>query len=407
MLAVILLTLLIGIGLSAVSYLFLLKPVLDLNKQIEETRQTLDTKEAELRKERNKIDGIFKVAPRLKDWKRLSLPEGRSRVPVDVSRHEQSLKVDYEAYLADLLRRNGFSSATAVKPNDTDGARPAANPAAGKAAPVFTRLTFDVTGQVTLDGLVLMLEDFYRKPLLQEVRSLSILKPQTVRQGLDPRQLEVKMKIEALIVRGAPPREEEWLSKPQPVSTGTEPAPNTFRPDRLREDWLTVRLDQFGREQLKDKSFRPPLVLADPPREYHDVGGKNVFLGTKAQKSVERPEDVLKYVKLTSIYHTGSRWEATLRNQGKANAKGEPEPEVKLSPDSAALRDFTITDKGGSTLFTGTVVFIPSVRKVLIRSSEGKYYEMTPGDDLWKVLKKRPVSTKDLPAEVVAAEKEK
>jgi hypothetical protein len=196
--------------------------------------------------------------------------------------------------------------------------------------PPGIRLVFQVEGQSRLEGVVRMLEDFHRTNLLHKVRQFSILKKKGSRNELD-----LKMTVEALLVDGAQVR------------------------DALTPDSVAVQ----------------PQVLAQPGRRYGDLGGRNVFFGTAASLTENRVQ-VLRHVRLTTLFYNGRRWEAYLYDQGKGG------DERMLT--ATTVTDFTVTDRYNVLVLAGTVVHLDGSQ--MIFRSDGKYYRMRCGDFLYPAV---------------------
>jgi hypothetical protein len=261
--------------------------------------------------------------------------------PEEVTQHLKTLQVDYEHYLYDLLRRNGFSPGSIAV-----NSRPVETPRTGSAAakgppPVFRTLTFNVQGQATLDGLVKMLEEFHRASLLQQARAISVQKPQD-RNAARGGALDVTMTVEALMVAGAERREE--LLPPSTVAR--------------------------------------PKVLAEAGRTYSEVAGHNIFTGTAPLTNAVQSEDsreVLGVVKLTTVSNTnGRRWEAWLRDQ----AKRDSESRLRTT---AGFNEFSYSDRFDNVLVKAVVVRIDATG-VLFRAN-GHFYHIGVGDNLYDAMR--------------------
>jgi len=329
---------LLGILIVIVGVLgyLMMQPFSTLRQRIEAAQKDIDAKADELKREEREIVKITQRDPRLSQWRVLSLPESKNRTPEEMARHISRIQVDYEKYLYDLLRRNEFAASSI---NITS--RPPENkssPVLGGKGPVYNRLTFTVQGQANFKGVVLMLNDFHRTSLLHQVRNLSILRPQTPRQGATRDDLDVALTVEALLITGADKRD------------ALMPASTTPR----------------------------PRVLAEPSRDYENMLVKNIYTGTVSApgRLSEDKNDVLRFVKLTMLYSKGRRWEASLYDQ----AKGGDE---KLLT-TGSLRDFSISDKYGTDVLAGTVLDI-NQRSLYFRS-EDRYYRLRLGDFLGESL---------------------
>jgi hypothetical protein len=86
----------------------------------------------------------------------------------------------------------------------------------------------------------------------------------------------------------------------------------------------------------------------------------------------EKPEDVLRFVKLTMLFYNPDRdrWEATIYDQGKGGA------ERKLN--ERILNKFTISDRYKNAVLEARVVKITEDRMVIL--AKGKFYGLRCGD---------------------------
>jgi hypothetical protein len=337
-LAIGLLTLVLLLGGAFVFHLFFYEPMDQLKNRIAAAQKDIATKE----RERDQLDKdkekTLHTDPRLKEWRKLSLPEGTGRKPEEVAKHLDKLQRDYESWLYKLLEHNGFSAnsitVTAKAPDSKS------SPTLPGKGPLFTRFAFIVKGQASLDAVVRMLSEFHKTNLLHQVRGLTLVKPETTRQGSRPGDLDVDLTVEALMVAGADKRE----------------------------------------KLLPDDSTAPvPQVLAVGPRRYEDLRGHNIFQGVGAgNRLTEDRAEVLSNVKLTTLTNGGRRWEGFLYDKGKGP------PEIRLRA-SIGFDEFTITDRYGTVLMKAKVVRLDD-REVIFQSGE-EYYRLGVGDDLQTAMK--------------------
>ena len=89
------------------------------------------------------------------------------------------VQVDYQRFLNNLVVKSGFSpSSIKVMPAAAD--RKGGPTLSGK-TPAYTRMTFTVQAQGRLDAVERMLGDFYKAPLLHQVRNLTLTARTTTR----------------------------------------------------------------------------------------------------------------------------------------------------------------------------------------------------------------------------------
>ncbi len=358
-----------------------------LHSQIAAAQDDIDKKQAELTKERQDRQGIFRRDPRLAHWERLSLPEDKNVEqelkagrPIEEikKRHEDAVQVDYERFLSDLVMRSGFAANT-IKVSAAVADRKGGPILTGK-TPAYTRMTFTVQGQASLDAVVRMLQDFYRTPLLHEVRNLTLTsRPQQPNRGgpaAGP----------AAFRPGASPGGPAGGAAPGLPAGGALPG---FPPaggaagggGDLDVNMTVEALLVTGAEKrdalLPESASAQVQMLPDPPRTYTDILDKNMFTGVAAQsKLTEDRTQVLAVVKLTAVWNAGRRWEATMYDQGK----GGDEKRVA----ERTLTDFTIYDKYNNVLVEGKVVKMDGTG--IVFQTDNKYYHWLLGDFLGTVL---------------------
>jgi hypothetical protein len=329
---------LIILGGGAFLFHFLFwQPLDSLKSRIANVRRDLEAKEKErdtLEKERQRI---VRIDPRLQDWRKFSLPEGGGRTPDEVKRKILDVQVDYEKFLSKLLRNNGFApTSLTISPKAPDSKSSPTLPGRG---PIYTRLGFAVTGQAPFDAVVRALEEFHKTGLLHEVRILSLLRPETRRQGSREGDLEVKMDVEALLVSGAEKRE----------------------------------------DLLPDSTKTPKPQLLATGRKYEDLIARNIFLGRSASSQLtEDPQEVLSTVKLTTLSNSGRRWEAFLFEKDKG-------PKETRLRQTTGFNEFVIRDRYNNVVLKAKVVRLDD-REVLFQA-DGKYYRLHLGEDLSTAMK--------------------
>jgi hypothetical protein len=200
----------------------------------------IDTKDAALAE-------YEKTKPLVDLDKRLSLPE------------TQNASLKYGEELEKMLALSGFPAEKigSVRPKQSEGPKTTAL-GPGKQKPFFTRVLFDLT----IHGDETMLEDFldrfYRTPLLQRVKSITVARPVTKLPDQLPNELDINMTVEALILDVAEKR------------TGLLP------------------------EKLKDTE--KPRRNARSSAQYAAIAGNNIFYGpSKAGPKTRDPKDTPDY----------------------------------------------------------------------------------------------------------------
>jgi hypothetical protein len=144
---------------------------------------------------------------------------------------------------------------------------------------------------------------FDSQPLLHSVKSMTLLRPSEARARTS-RELDVNLKIEALVLDNAPAR-------PTLLPISREAA---FLSGLAAYAGFNAALVQSG----KAHPAPPPGVLAEQPRDYLAVAGKNVFFGPLREppKTDRDDPDYSPFIVLTSIVaHDDGAVEAMFRDK--------------------------------------------------------------------------------------------
>jgi hypothetical protein len=368
-----LLGLVIVVGGWALYYFTYQKPMAALDASLASVKTDVAAKTQELDSSNAEIAAIYKRNPHLRNTPKLSLPElkvepGKTKTTTDITRHVAQVQAEYESYISDLVRASGFTPASIDVSSKQDKTSSPTLPGKG---PIYTKVSVNVACSGNLASIVRLLRAFYTENLLQEVHTLTLTKPGTIRQGTQPDALDVKMQVEALLVSGAEARPE---LKP------------TIDP---KLDVKTLAMDK---------------------RDYDQILTKNMFLGKGIkgpQEAVlkEDPKDVFPFVKLTTVSWNGRRWEAYLYDQGKPTLyRPDDDKSGVFSPNTerpgaehyvnlTGKVEFSIFDRYNNLLLTAKTVLIED--HLLVIDVNGKYYKMQTGDFLGPVLEK-PLSNVDI-----------
>jgi hypothetical protein len=363
-------------GGGVLLHLFVIEPVAEVRGQLTQAQEQYAQKQAELAQEQRQIDQILRVNPRLTQWQKISLPprdpEAKKKpgsAPEELKRkHLATMQVEYESYLFGLLGDSGFRRDSIVV---TAGRSDRRNAAKGKESP-YERMVFAVAGKAPMDGVVRMLREFYRTPLLHQVRNLTLgLASNTggggggagARRPLPPGTLDVSMTVEALLVAGAEER------------SGLMPSTLAYA----------------------------PRVLAEPGRDYTKMGKRNMFTGVEpprrsdsTQKVTEERADVLRFIKLTMLFYNPERkrWEATLYDQARGPRRVEEEEDgvKKVSViwekqlNTRILNELVVQDKYENTILDAKVVLIDEQQMVL--KADKQFFRLRCGDALYPAVEK-------------------
>lgn len=277
----------LGVALVGfVAWSFVLSPLSEKNKQIK-------AKSEEIRQVQNDIDDIL-IAKRKYEAQRIQSLPGDPVQGVGVARSE------YTDLLTGMCRRADLTGLkiTVAEPDNKSVPMLAAK------KPAYTKLSWDVSAKGDLYHLVDFLRMFYSQPLLHSIKSMTVQRPADARSR-DTRELDVSLKVEALVLDNAQVRP-TLLPVVREIALLSGPAAYTGF--------------NFGAVQSgKGAPVPPPGVLADPPREYLAIAGKNMFFGSpKKETEREKPPevDISQFLVLTSIVgHDDGSVEAMFRDQ--------------------------------------------------------------------------------------------
>jgi hypothetical protein len=321
-LAILLVCVIVFGGGGFFGYQFVYTPWNQRKKTLANLQKDEDTKlarRAELEKQRT----------RLARWTSLSLPGD-----------QETARLEYERYLTQLFNRykiiNGREILT--QPVDTKS-----SPTIGK-DPIYVKLIFKVKAYATMASLSALMNEFYRTGLMHEIRNLTIQRQMTASPQAKQDELDVRMTIEALIVKGADKRP-YLLPNIDRKLLAVDVAPALF-PHAPMVLWASVSPGLFS-----------PSGLADPTRDYTALAKKNIFLGRppKEEKKQEEgtPEWMApRYVHLSAITHSAIHWESLLYDVYNNER-------IKLRDSSAAYNSFPFVRDGQKTqVVIGRVVRI-------------------------------------------------
>lgn len=358
-LAIVILSLVVVAGLGVLAYQFLLVP-------LEERDASLVAMRTDIEKKQTRVAEIMADRPKLERWRQLSLPPD-----VNVA------QLEYDKFLSNLARDSGFSGVSFIitpRPVDDKTAK-----VPSKKDPIYKRLTYEVQARGELAAIVDFLERFYRTGLLHEIKKIQIQRQSTATATTQQpaNELVMNLTIEALSLAGVPARK----SLLPTIST------------RLAAlDVVTVLQGGPAGIALVPWAVGPtgplgPQLLADPPREYAAVAGKDIFFGPPNATPQQRADfvDVTQFVYLTHIYRVKEKAEAWLYDR----YKNKP---TRLR-ESAGFNSFRVVDTQGETQVIGRIVRLDD-RDVIFRAND-RYYALHIGDSLGDALK-RPLKQDEL-----------
>jgi hypothetical protein len=262
----------------------------------------------------------------LKEWRKLSLPQS-----VSLCLNQ------YQEHLRGLMRASGFFQIN-VKGDEASMFRSAAQPSTIKKETFYTPLNFTVTGRGDLLFVVRLLEKFYRTPLLHKITGLTIKRHDANGSGgsvglaSKSREVDIELKVEALIVSGAEDRPELL-----PVD---KVAPNNL----ARQDYAAIAANN-------------PFFGPAPPQAKPDEG----------------PDPTIS-VSLINITRTEQGWQAWLHSTADDKI-------WCLRPQEGYVL-FEVKNKRGVLKVMGEVVHIDLNKLVFYAAKLGKHYRIVPGQSL-------------------------
>jgi hypothetical protein len=321
-----------------------LVPLSEREESIRSAQQFLD-------KQNLRIAEVALQKTQLDEWRKMSLPGD-----VVLSR------LDYQQLLTQLIKDSGIPTMNwEVKPvTSATVARPWVPESgllrSGPKEPFLTPLSFTVSGHTDLPGLVRLLKQFYSKPLLHKIKSLSVARPRTGAgsapkpgESSKTRDLEIQLDVEAIIVNGA-----------------------------------------GNRAELVPKELAAPRNLADPPRDYAVIDKKNIFYGLPpAPAALAEGPDPAQTIALTSIMRDENQHlHVTLCDRSDNTT-------WHLDPDGG-IDTFQVKNKRGELRVQGEVTRVED-REFVFRVGE-KHYAIHLGQTLQDALQKplTPAKVKEL-----------
>lgn len=263
------------LGVAAVGFIsfqLVLSPLIEKGKQIQVKRNEIAQLE-------NEILDIQLLKKKFESQRQQSLP-GDPKQGAGMAREQ------YNQLLIGLCRRADLTDLK-VMGGEPDGK---SAPTIAPKKPAYTKLTWDLTAKGDLYHVVDFLRLLYSQPLLHTVKSITVRRPAAARSR-QTRELDVNLKVEALVLDNAPPRP-TLLPIVGEIALASGPAAYTA---------YNFAVVQNGR----GSPVPPEDVLASTHRDYLAIAGKNMFFG-KTPKPPAEPEkppedDISQFIVLTSI----------------------------------------------------------------------------------------------------------
>jgi hypothetical protein len=259
------------VGLGFVAYSFVISPLLEKDRLIK-------TKTDEIAKLDDEVNNIRLAKKKFEGFREQSLP-----VDVGISRTE------YGTLLEGLLRRAEFAPGSfKIMMNEPDSK---SAPMIAPKKPAYTKLSYELAMKGEVYNIVDFMQFFYRQPLLHSIKKINIQRPADQRaQGR--RELDVTMTVEALVLDNA-------FARPTVLPVIREIALMIGPMAHLAYNLQATASGQGS-------PLPPTGVLAEQPREYLSIAGKNVFFGPEPKKPQgpdwKAADDISEFVVLTSVY---------------------------------------------------------------------------------------------------------
>jgi len=255
------------LGLGFVAYQFVIGPLIEKSRQIEQRE-----------KEVAQLEGDILEIQALK--KKYEAARQQS-LPADVGMS----RTQYGSLLERLFRRADLASGLKIIPSEPENK---SSPTVAPKKPAYTRLTYVVTAKGELYHLVDFLQHFYQQPLLHQIKILNIQRPSDAR-AQQSRELDINLTIEALVLDNAPAR-------PMLLPVLREPA---LLAGAAALSGYNMEAAASGR----GSPVPPAEILAEPSREYLTVAGRDVFFGPRRPDKDRdtRDDDHSPFITLTSI----------------------------------------------------------------------------------------------------------
>lgn len=319
-LAFILLAVIVLMGGGLLFYTFFWRPIQARDAALATLRKNIADKE-------KKVGDLEPKKAQIDHWRAVSLPGDL-----------HFAWGEYQKYLNDQLAESGFTpGAMNVKSREPAAAGGGAR---NIKKPPFTLLSYEVSGSGKLQNLVRLLDRLYRAPLLHQIKSIDIKRADAPRPGQAPDELDFALKIEAVIVEGAPKR--------------------------------TTLLPKENVPEVK--------VLARAKDRYDAIAGKNIFLppAPEADFSSVKTIEVTRYVHLADITRNDTRVEAFLYDRYN-NRK------TRLRAESG-FNKFRVADNHDETMVRGQVVRIEE--RDLIFKADEKFYRLHMEETIQEAMRK-------------------
>jgi len=340
-LVILLLAVVILGGVGFVGWRFIIKPMNDKADQIAKLKKENDDKDIKVLK-------IMQDVRKLDVWTKESLP-----ADVVTARRE------YEKFLGEMFRASDFAPGTfTIKSNNVDEKN---SPKLPNKQPIYTKLNFSVTASSSLESLTKMMRSFYTSGLLHQIHNVKVSRPATLRKDQKPRDLDITLDIEALVINNGDKR--PFLVPTSRLSAAL--------------DLLSARDRSVAGLTTAIMAVSPggawaPSKLAPGSRNYDSLTAKNMFLGpppapyvppTTTDTEVKVDTEGLKWVFLTDI--TTLNDPASILNRTKTEAH---------LYDRLTNKSSRLTTKAGFNSFRFGDIEKPMVKGEVLKIDEREIY---------------------------------
>ena len=366
-LAICVLTLIVVGGGAFVFHQFFWSPLQKRSDSMLAMQDQIDKKTA-------RVNEIQAEMPQLEKWRALTLPTSI-----------ENSNLQYERWLSNLVLLNHFVNATvAPKPPDLKSGVTATGAAAAKAAPVYAKLGFSVTGRATPANLVNFMKEFYKTGLLHQIRHITIQKPQTQVAQQQRNELDVNISIEALSLPGVdqrkillPGMDMRTLAIATSAAWRQGPVGLAFIPDRLGPRGV------WGPDKLAPGD--------DGERNYADIAKKDIFNGLGIERTASTAwVEPSRFYKLTDICESSGGGARKTRYANLWDLYNNRKLRLQVETDST-YSDVSVKDESYNEVFHAKVVKINDTDVILVGND--KYYRLKVGGTMADALKH--VLTKD------------
>lgn len=351
-------------------FVFYARPMASVQDSIDMAQKEIDKKQGTLDAELARNKTVYRTSPRLEKWQELSLPTAKDAK--EAHPFQVRIQGDFQHLLESELVKAGFppggiTAAELPKKTQQQGNR---GLSAQKTVP-YTPMKYTVSTKGTYETVLKAMENLYRLPVLHEIKSFTLEREGESSRGSSAtpsKDLKVTFVIEALQVEGAEMRET--------VQPKTTTSVATLASTQREYQKTLLHHDIFFGTPPKPKEV---AVRIKPERI-----GEAPVLVVRVEPTPETPkpkvEDiayVLGVIKLTTIAHTGSRWEAFYYDQGT----GGYDRMLNMR-----LNRFEFKDKYKNVLISGEVINISTTRGIYFRADDKHVYRWGLNESLGQVL---------------------